>query len=209
MHREPLAFLHFVERGLCLILLYRTFCLFNTDIIWKSAIPRHQLWCTIFPLCLLSLPARDLHTLHWALHICLLINRPPDGKSQLIGKAPDAGKDWEQEEKGMAEHEMVGWHHLLNGHASEQASGDGEGQGSLACCSPWGHKESDTTERLNTNNKAEHWPISDGTCIPVSALLPTCCVTSSMLIPWESISSSAKWGRRCLRVSPALPFYEF
>ena len=152
MHREPLAFLHFVERGLCLILLYRTFCLFNTDIIWKSAIPRHQLWCTIFPLCLLSLPARDLHTLHWALHICLLINRPPDGKSQLIGKAPDAGKDWEQEEKGMAEHEMVGWHHLLNGHASEQASGDGEGQGSLACCSPWGHKELDMTEWLNNNN---------------------------------------------------------
>ena len=46
---------------------------------------------------------------------------------------------------------MVGWHHRLNGHEFEQAPGDGEGQGSLVCCSPWGHKESDTTEQLNSN----------------------------------------------------------
>ena len=52
----------------------------------------------------------------------------------------------------MTEDEMVGWHHRLNGHESEQTWGDGEGQGSLACCSPWGHNESDTTERLNNNN---------------------------------------------------------
>ena len=51
--------------------------------------------------------------------------------------------------KGVAEDEMVGWHHQLNGHESEQTLGDGERQGSLVCCSPWGHKESDTTERLN------------------------------------------------------------
>ena len=51
----------------------------------------------------------------------------------------------------MAEDEMVGWHHQLNGHEFEQAPGDGEGQGILACCSPWGHKESDTTEQLNNN----------------------------------------------------------
>ena len=63
---------------------------------------------------------------------------PPDGKSQLIGKDPDAGRDWRQEEKGMTEDEMVGWDHQLNGHEFEQAPGDGEGQGSLACCSPWG-----------------------------------------------------------------------
>ena len=68
---------------------------------------------------------------------------PPDEKSQLIGKDPDAGKDWRQEEKGMTEEEMVGWHHWLNGHEFEQALGDNEGQGSLACCSPQGCKESD------------------------------------------------------------------
>ena len=61
-------------------------------------------------------------------------------------------KDWRQEEKGTREDEMVGWHHRLNGHEFEQTLGDGEGQGSLVCCSPWGHKESDTTERLNRNN---------------------------------------------------------
>ena len=67
----------------------------------------------------------------------------------LIGKDPDAGKDWRQEENGMTEDEMIGWHHQLDGHEFEQAPGVGDGQGGLACCSPWGHKESDTTERLN------------------------------------------------------------
>ena len=67
-------------------------------------------------------------------------------KNQLTGKDPDAGKDGRQEEKGMRENEMVGWHHRLDGHAFEQALGVGDGQGSLACCSPWGGKESDTTE---------------------------------------------------------------
>ena len=70
-------------------------------------------------------------------------------KSQLTGKDPDAGKDRRQ--KGMTENEMVGWHYQLNGHEFEQAPGDGEGQGSLVCCSPWGCKESDTTEQLNKN----------------------------------------------------------
>ena len=71
---------------------------------------------------------------------------PPDVKSWLIRKDPDAGKDWRQEEKGPTEDEMVGWHHQLNGHEFEQALGVGDGQGGLVCCSPWGHKESDTTE---------------------------------------------------------------
>ena len=74
---------------------------------------------------------------------------PLDAKTWLISKDPDAGKDWGQEEKGMKEDEMVGWHHWLNGHEFEQAPGDGEVQGSLACCSPRGCKESDTTEQLN------------------------------------------------------------
>ena len=69
-------------------------------------------------------------------------------KSQLVRKDPDAGKDWSQEEE-TTEDEMVGWHHRLNGWEFEQALGVGEGQGSLACCSPWGHKESDITEPLN------------------------------------------------------------
>ena len=66
-------------------------------------------------------------------------------KSWLIGKDPDAGKDWRQEEKGTTEDKMVGWHHWLNGHEFEQAPGGGEGQGSLVCCSPWGRKKLDTT----------------------------------------------------------------
>ena len=81
-----------------------------------------------------------------------LILWPPSAKSQLIGQNPDAGKDWRQEEKGMTEDELVGWHHQLNGHESEWSLGGSEGQGSLECCSPWSHKESDVTEQLNKNN---------------------------------------------------------
>ena len=72
---------------------------------------------------------------------------PPNVRSRLIGRDPDAGKDWGQKEKG-----TTGWHHQLNGHEFEQTPGDSEGQGSLVCCSPWGHKKSDTTERLNNND---------------------------------------------------------
>ena len=74
---------------------------------------------------------------------------PPDAKNWLIGRDSGVGKDWRQEEKGMTEDEMVGWHHWLNGHEYKQAPGIGDGEGSLACCSPWGHKESVTTERLD------------------------------------------------------------
>ena len=74
---------------------------------------------------------------------------PPDIKSWLIWKDPDAGKDWGQEEKGKTEDEMVGWHHWLNGHGFGWTLGVGDGQGGLACCSPWGLKESDTTEQMN------------------------------------------------------------
>ena len=74
---------------------------------------------------------------------------PPDAKNWLVGKDPDAGKDWRWEEKGTTEDEMVGWHHRFDGHEFEQALGVGDGQGSLVCCSPRGHKELNTTERLN------------------------------------------------------------
>ena len=66
-------------------------------------------------------------------------------KTLMLGKIEGKRK------RGGAENQMVGWHHQLNGHEFEQTLGDGEGQGSLVCCSPWGHKESDTTERLNSN----------------------------------------------------------
>ena len=74
---------------------------------------------------------------------------PPDAKSWLIWKDPDAGKYWGQKEKGTTEDEMVGWHHQLNGHEFEWTVGVGDGQGGLVCCSPWGWKASDTTEWLN------------------------------------------------------------
>ena len=74
---------------------------------------------------------------------------PSDVKSWLIGKDSDAGRDWGQEEKGTTEDEMAGWHHWLDGRESEWTLGVGDGQGGLACCDSWGHKESDMTERLN------------------------------------------------------------
>ena len=75
-----------------------------------------------------------------------------DVNNWLTGKVPDAGKDWGQEEKRVSEDEMSGWHHRCNGHELQQTSGDGEGQGSLARCSPWGCKESDVTGWWNNNN---------------------------------------------------------
>ena len=74
---------------------------------------------------------------------------PSHAKSWLIGKDSDAGRDWGREEKGTTEDEMAGWHHWLNGHGFGWTLGVGDGQGGLACCNSWGHKESDTTERLN------------------------------------------------------------
>ena len=74
---------------------------------------------------------------------------PPDAKSWLIGKVPDAGKDWGQEEKGITEDKMVGWYHQLNGHGFGWTLGAGDGQGGLGCYGSWGHKELDTTEWLN------------------------------------------------------------
>ena len=85
---------------------------------------------------------------------------PPDVKNWLIGKDPDAGKDWGQEEKGMTKHKMVGWHHWLNGHEFEQALGVGDEQRSLVC---WGCNESDMTERLNwlLDSDRASWKIYD------------------------------------------------
>ena len=87
-----------------------------------------------------------------------LILWSPDAKNWLPGKNSDAGKDWRQEEKGTIEDKMVGWHYWLNGHEFEQALGVGDGQGSLVCCSPWGHKESDTSERMNWTKQLNPLP---------------------------------------------------
>ena len=84
------------------------------------------------------------------LKLNLQILWPPDAKSWLTRKDPDSGKDWRQEEKGMTEDE---WHHQLDEHEFEWTPGVGDGQGGLACCSPWGRKELDTTERLNWTEK--------------------------------------------------------
>ena len=85
---------------------------------------------------------------------------PPYGKNWLVGKDPDPGTDWRQEEKGTTEDQMAGWHHQLNGHEFDQPPGVGDGQGSLVCCSPWGLKESDMTEPLNwTELGGWVWPL--------------------------------------------------
>ena len=98
----------------------------------------------------------------------------PDAKSQLIRKHPDAGRDWRQEEKGMTEGEMVGWHHQFNGYEFEQTPGDGEGQGSLTCCSPWGLKEPGVT---GATEPPEQWMIEFPSNLsqskPGSSSLPT------------------------------------
>ena len=79
-------------------------------------------------------------------------------KSWLIGKDPDAGTDWGQEEKGTIEDEMAGWYHRLDGREFEWIPGVGDGQGGLAYCDSWGHKESDTAERLNwTELRHDGW----------------------------------------------------
>ena len=86
---------------------------------------------------------------------------PPDAKNWLVGKDPDAGQDWRQEEKGMTVDEMVGWHHRLDGHEFEQAPGVGDVQGCLACCSAWGHTKLDMTEQLNwTDLSSRSWIFS-------------------------------------------------
>ena len=81
----------------------------------------------------------------------------PGANRQLIGKVPDAGKDWGQK-KRVSEDEMVGWHHWCNGLELGQTLGDDEGQGGLVCCSPWGHKEPDTSGWLNNNNNPNILP---------------------------------------------------
>ena len=98
---------------------------------------------------------------------------PPDEKSWLIEKDSDAGRDWGQEEMGATEDEIARWHHLLDGHEFEWTPGVGDGQGGLACCGSWGHKESDTTERLNWTelNWAPNVKLREPYTVPCSDLM--------------------------------------
>ena len=133
----------------------------------------------------------------------------PDAKSQLIRKHSDARKDWRQEEKGVTEDEMVGWQHWHDGHEL----GVGDGQGSLACCSPCGLKESDTTKQLNWTENEWHCKLSDpiymagpsqgpSVVIPISHhiqapitygeyLSPSCLVSG--LAVWPTCSKNPLW----------------
>ena len=117
---------------------------------------------------------------------------PPDVKSQLTRKDPDAGKDWGQEERGTTENEMVGWHHRLNGYELEQTLRDYEGQGSLVCCSPWGCKESDTTEWLN-NNKSNYYLVHlcGGYGAELCGLWNLCFLTRDWILSLSSESSES------------------
>ena len=105
-----------------------------------------------------------------------LVLWPPHAKSWLIGKDSDAGRDWEQEEKGTTEDEMAGWHHWLNGREFEWSPGVGDGQGGLACCDSLGRKESDTTERL-------HWtePSHDQFCLCIRMMKAHSVTTRSLV----------------------------
>ena len=110
----------------------------NSWLLWFTVLSQ---FLNMWVLCLKPIICTDAkaETLLW----------PPHAKSWLIGNDSDAGRDWGQEEKGTTEDEMAGWHHWLDGPEFEWTLGVGDGQGGLACCNSWGHKESDTTERLN------------------------------------------------------------
>ena len=132
-----------------------------------------------------------------------LVLWPPYVKSWLIGKDSDAGRDWGQEEKGMTEDKMAGWHYGLDGHESEWTLGVGDGQGGLACCNSWGCKESDTTERLNWTEL--NWCRPNWYKLRISFLmLPSACNVH----PWVSAFSklqSSSLRSYCLQVDLGIP----
>ena len=139
------------------------------------------------------------------------------GTTWLSTKVRDAGRDWGQMEKRASEHEMAGWHRWCNGHELGQTSGDGEGQGGLLCCSPWGHKELDTTRWVsNSNYMSRMWSLQGVTftvremcviaqscltlCNPVDCSLPVssvCGISQARILEWVAISFSrgSSWPR--------------
>ena len=122
---------------------------------------------------------------------------------QLIGKDPDAGKDWGQKEKGMTEDEMVWWHHRLNGHEFGWIPGIGDGQGGLVCCGPWGRKESDTTERLNWTPSLKLWHISVHHLIPYKSLFISSIIVFHLIsFLWSHFPSISLCPYVVLRIPP-------
>ena len=124
---------------------------------------------------------------------------PPHVKSWLIGEDPDAGKDWGQEEKGMTEDEMAGWHHRLNGNEFEWTPGLGDGQGDLACCDSWGCKESDMTEWLN-------WTEGINTALNPNQVSDVCIFNTAMCSPVRS--KLCAWFNSYSRESETAPTFE-
>ena len=118
---------------------------------------------------------------------------PPDAKSWLIGKDPDAGKDWGQKEKGTTEDEMVGWHHWLDGHEFEWALRVGDGQGGMVCCGPRGHKESDTTERLNWT-ELDFFRVILRTLPCLSFPVVALCLTAWRTLDWPAATAHRSQG---------------
>ena len=115
---------------------------------------------------------------------------PPHEKSWLIGKDSDAGRDWGQEEKGTTENEMSGWHHRLDGREFEWTPEVGDGQGGLVCCNSWGHKESDTTERLNWTDTPTHIAFKSNMVSQQKSLDKV--VSRVCIRDWMNISSSVR-----------------
>jgi len=120
------------------------------------------LYSTQLPSFLTALTNFKPEIFHFILEWCVLW--PPDLKSQHIGKDPDVGKDWKQEEMGVTGDEMVECHRWINGHEFKQTLGDGEGQGTLVCCSPWGHRVGHNwvTEQQQSWNEIYNDSPSDG-----------------------------------------------
>ena len=131
-----------------------------------------------------------------------LILWPPDAKNWPTRKDSDAGENWRQEEKGTTEDEMVGWHHRLNGHEFEQAPGVGDGQGGLACCSPWGGKEPDTIKWLNWTRcqpcaKAFHICYFTKPSQQLSNKIHHLCLRVYMCTGWHQLKYLFAWKKKC------------
>ena len=125
----------------------------------------------------------------------------PDTKSWLIGKDPDAGKDWGQEEKGMTQDEMVGWHHRLDGHGFGWTLGVGDGQGGLACCDSWACKESDITELLNWTEQQQ------GCLLSAFAEIASCATAAADLQHLLREIQGGEWGTLCSRETGGMGLY--
>ena len=123
-----------------------------------------------------------------------------DANRRLIGNVPNAGKDRGQKEKRASEDEMAGWHHRCNEHELGQTRGDSEGQGGLVCCGPWGHKELDTTGRLNNNNPALNFLQSSCNKHKMEEFN----ILAGKFHRWRSLAGHSPWGLKELDMTERL-----